>query len=207
MDPVFWRERAALVRREGYGSFIETVLTPRWFTPDFAERIAGSHRRLPRAFPARLARLRGLLRRHRDARPARADRRDQAPTLIMVGADDPATPVAMSEDLRSRIPDCRAGRSCRAWPTFSSSSGRTCVNPYLAAFLERDRVEITPQAGGASFEAGLANRKAVLGAEHVERSLAAAGDVRHALAGLHHPPGVGRDLGRPDAAVEDALVA
>ena len=38
MDPLFWQERAARVRREGYGSFIETVLTPRWFTPDFAKR-------------------------------------------------------------------------------------------------------------------------------------------------------------------------
>ena len=28
----------------------------------------------------------------------------EASTLIMVGADDPATPVAMSEDLRNRIP-------------------------------------------------------------------------------------------------------
>src|SRR5262249_49798347 len=38
MDPVFYRERGALVRREGYGSFIEVVLSPRWFTADFAKR-------------------------------------------------------------------------------------------------------------------------------------------------------------------------
>ena len=174
MDPIFWQERAALVRREGYGSFIETVLTPRWFTPDFARRspetIATFRERFPKDWrgyavccgvietldlPERIGAI-------------------QPPTLIMVGADDPATPVAMSEDLRNRIPESELLILPRLAHLLVVERP-DLVNPYLAAFLERDRTEITARAGSASFAAGLANRKAVLGAEHVERSLAAAG--------------------------------
>ena len=51
---------------------------------------------------------------------------------------------------------------------------------------------------GATFEEGLANRKNVLGVEHVQRSLAESRPVRDAVAGLHHPHRMGRDLGRSD---------
>ena len=94
----------------------------------------------------------------------------------MVGADDPATPVAMSEDLRKRIP----GSELVILPRLAhllTVERPDIANPYIAAFLERERTE--PGQGkrdAASFEAGLANRKAVLGSAHVERSLAAAGD-------------------------------
>jgi 3-oxoadipate enol-lactonase/4-carboxymuconolactone decarboxylase len=47
------------------------------------------------------------------------------------------------------------------------------LNAHLSAFL--DRQEGGGGRRGASFEAGYANRKAVLGAEHVERSFAKAG--------------------------------
>ncbi|HSK41196.1 MAG TPA: alpha/beta fold hydrolase, partial [Arenibaculum sp.] len=30
----------------------------------------------------------------------------RAPTLVVAGADDPATPVGMMEEIRTRIPDC-----------------------------------------------------------------------------------------------------
>lgn len=175
MDSIFYRERAVLARREGYGSFIETVLSPRWLTADFAKRspetIAAFRERFPKDWrgyavccgvietldlPERIGAI-------------------TAPTLIMVGADDPATPVAMSEDLRNRIP----GSELIVLPRLAHLlvvERPDIANPYIAAFLARDRTEVAPRTGGASFEAGLANRKAVLGRDHVERSLASAGE-------------------------------
>ena len=175
MDPIAYRERAVLARREGYGSFIETVLTPRWLTADFAKRspetLAAFRERFPKDWRG-YAVCCGVI--------ATLDLPERiggisAPTLIMVGADDPATPVAMSEDLRNRIP----GSELIILPRLAHLlvvERPDVANPYIAAFLERDRTEAAPRTGGASFEAGLANRKAVLGPEHVERSLATAGE-------------------------------
>ena len=81
----------------------------------------------------------------------------------------------MSEDLRSRIPDSELIILPRLAHLLVVERPDV-ANPYIATFLERDRTEAVPRAGGASFEAGLANRKAVLGVDHVERSLAGAGD-------------------------------
>src|SRR5262249_9172523 len=150
MDATLYRERAALVRKEGYGSFVETVLSPRWLTADFAQRypqrIAEFRRRFPAdwrgyavcsdviANLALAARIAGV----------------RAPTLIMVGADDPATPVAMSEDLRSRI----SGSELVILPRLAHLlvvERPDVANPYIAAFLERDRTEIAARVGGTSF--------------------------------------------------------
>lgn len=173
MDPQAWRERQAIVRREGYGSFIEGVLSPRWFTADFAKRspetITAFRERFPKDWrgyavccgvietldlPDRIGAIR-------------------APTLIVVGAVDPATPLAMSEDLRNRIP----GAEMIVLPGLAHLlvvERPDMVNPYIAAFLERDRLPLPRRP--ASFDDGVVHRKAVLGAEHVDRSLATAGE-------------------------------
>jgi len=176
MDAATFHERAAVARREGYGSFIDSVLSPRWLTADFAKRspetIAAFRDRFPsdwRGYAVCVDLIAEL------DLPERIGAIG-APTLIMVGADDPATPVAMSEDLRKRIP----GSELVILPRLAhllTVERPDIANPYIAAFLERERTE--PGQGkrdAASFEAGLANRKAVLGSAHVERSLAAAGD-------------------------------
>jgi 3-oxoadipate enol-lactonase len=101
--PEAWLQRAETVRSHGMGAIVDAVI-PRWFTPGFVERA-----------PDRVA----LVRRHfidNDPRGyarcceaiAAMDLRQHlgaidTPTLILAGADDPATPVAMMEDLRDRI--------------------------------------------------------------------------------------------------------
>jgi 3-oxoadipate enol-lactonase/4-carboxymuconolactone decarboxylase len=50
------------------------------------------------------------------------------------------------------------------------------VNAHLGAFLDRFAERQARRLGGVSFESGLANRKAVLGVEHVQPSLDKAGD-------------------------------
>jgi 3-oxoadipate enol-lactonase/4-carboxymuconolactone decarboxylase len=97
-----------------------------------------------------------------------------APTLVVAGADDPATPVAMMEDIRSRIPNAELVVVPHAAHLVAIEQA-DIVNSYLRAFLDRGAADAPPARGGASFEEGFANRKRVLGAEHVERSLAKAG--------------------------------
>ena len=88
----------------------------------------------------------------------------------MVGADDPVAPLAMGEDIRSRIAgaelvvvaDCAHLMSVER-PADSAA--------HIAAFLERHAVG----APTRDFADGLAVRRAVLGAAHVDRSLDNAG--------------------------------
>ncbi|TDC40585.1 3-oxoadipate enol-lactonase [Micromonospora sp. 15K316] len=102
-----WRDRAATVRAGGVGTVAELVVA-RWFTPTFAA-----------ATPAVVARHRVAL----TATPAtgyaacceaiaRMDLRDDlraitAPTLVIAGADDPATPVEHAHAIVERIPQAR----------------------------------------------------------------------------------------------------
>ena len=80
----------------------------------------------------------------------------------------------MLEDIRARIP----GSELIVLPHVShilavEQAGK--VNRHLAAFLDCAQPLPKAKAGGASFESGLANRKAVLGVDHVQRSLDKAG--------------------------------
>jgi 3-oxoadipate enol-lactonase/4-carboxymuconolactone decarboxylase len=98
-----------------------------------------------------------------------------APTLIIAGAEDPATPPAMAEEIRSRI----AGAELIVLPRAAhilAIERADLVNRYLGGFLDGLGQVPPATSGGVSFEAGLANRKSVLGVEHVQRSLANAGD-------------------------------
>ncbi|HZP19059.1 MAG TPA: alpha/beta fold hydrolase [Bauldia sp.] len=172
MDSDFYRARQQTVLREGYGSFIDTVLSPRWFTPAFAAANPDVIRSFRDAFPKDwrgYAVCSGVI--------ADLDLEDRiagirAPTMIMVGAADPATPVAMSLDLHARIPDAELVIIPRVAHLLAREAP-DLVNPYIAAFLERGRATAT--RGPATFDGGLANRRAVLGAKHVDASLALAG--------------------------------
>ena len=102
-----WRERAATVRAEGVGAIADAVLA-RWFTPAFAER-----------HPEVIERMRGIL----TATPpegyagcceaiAAMDLTGDlgaitAPTLVLAGADDPATPPEHGERIAGLIPGAR----------------------------------------------------------------------------------------------------
>ena len=101
-EPVTWEERARLVRAEGVEAVVDAVLE-RWFTPAFPD--VGRYRAMFLSTDAEgYARCCDAL--------ARWDVRDElgriaAPTLVVSGADDPATPPEHSELLASRIPNAR----------------------------------------------------------------------------------------------------
>ena len=101
--PEAWRARAATVRAQGMGGIVEAVI-PRWFTPPFIQRapdrVAAVRERFlandPRGYAYCCEAIAAM-----DLRPAIS--RIAAPTMILAGADDPATPVAMMVEIRDRI--------------------------------------------------------------------------------------------------------
>lgn len=170
-----WTQRAAAVRAQGMGAIADVVME-RWFTRAFAERapavVAETRKRFVAHTPEGYAICCEAIR-DMDLRPSIGAIR--TPTLILAGADDPATPVAMMEDIRSRIPDAEMIIVPRAAHLLNIERPEI-VNAHLAAFLARFGEARAPGGGGASFAAGLANRKSVLGVEHVQRSLDRAGE-------------------------------
>jgi 3-oxoadipate enol-lactonase len=105
--PAGWAERARSVRAEGMQAVADSVVV-RWFTPE-----------LPRERPETVARFRAMLVETPPEGYARCcealgawDARAQisalsVPTLVIAGADDPATPVEHAELLTARIPGAR----------------------------------------------------------------------------------------------------
>ncbi|HEY8582202.1 MAG TPA: 3-oxoadipate enol-lactonase [Capillimicrobium sp.] len=106
--PEAWRERAALVRSSGTEAVADAVVG-RWLTPGFAAE-----------HPDERARLRAMI----AATPAEGyagccaaiERMDlerhlhriTAPTLVVAGADDPATPPDHAQRIAAAIPGARA---------------------------------------------------------------------------------------------------
>ena len=105
--PERWTKRARIVRTEGMEAVADSIVV-RWFTPELA-----------REEPETVARFRAMLvatPREGYARCCEAlaawDARERisaisVPTLVVAGAEDPATPVEHAELLVSRIPDAR----------------------------------------------------------------------------------------------------
>jgi len=170
--PTGWMERAATVRAQGMGAIVDAVMA-RWFTPAFHQtpEALALRQRFAANDPAGYAVCCGAIG-AMDLRPSNAS--ITAPTLIIAGADDPATPPAMSEDIRTRIAGAELVVLPRAAHILNIEQAGL-VNRHLAGFLDSLSDAATASGGGVSFEAGLANRKAVLGVEHVARSLAGAG--------------------------------
>ncbi|MEU4678846.1 3-oxoadipate enol-lactonase [Micromonospora sp. NPDC023737] len=102
-----WRDRAAAVRAEGVGAVADVVVA-RWFTPAYAATrpdVVDEHRAMLTATSAEgyAACCEAI---------ATMDLRDdlhkiEAPTLVIAGADDPATPVEHARAMVERIPQAR----------------------------------------------------------------------------------------------------
>jgi 3-oxoadipate enol-lactonase len=105
--PDQWAERARLVRAEGVEAIADAVVG-RWFTPDLADeepelvsRFRATLAATPREGYARCCEALGTW----DARERIAA--ISVPTLVVAGADDPATPVAHAELIVARIHGAR----------------------------------------------------------------------------------------------------
>jgi 3-oxoadipate enol-lactonase len=100
-------ERARIVRAEGMTAIADSVVA-RWFTaelaqedPDIVERFRGMLEATPPEGYARCCEALAVW----DARGRLSE--ISAPTLVVAGAEDPATPVAHAELIASRIPGAR----------------------------------------------------------------------------------------------------
>ncbi|WP_244253537.1 3-oxoadipate enol-lactonase [Micromonospora antibiotica] len=102
-----WRERAATVRAGGLPAIADAVVA-RWFTPAFATArpdVVAAHRAMltatsPAGYAACCEAIAAM-----DLRPDLG--RIVTPTLVVAGADDPATPVAHAREIVGRVPGAR----------------------------------------------------------------------------------------------------
>ena len=168
-----WDQRAQTVETKGLGAIVDAVMA-RWFTPAMAhdDPATLAHLRArflacdPGGYAACCRAIRDM-----DLRPLLG--RIAVPTLVVAGADDPVTTVDMAKDLARAIPGAAMEVVLASAHLFVAERPDE-TNALLGAFLDE-------RSGGDAdtvdlFNAGLANRKSVLGVDHVQRSLAAAGD-------------------------------
>ncbi|WP_285708603.1 3-oxoadipate enol-lactonase [Microtetraspora sp. NBRC 16547] len=154
-----WRERAAVVRAKGTGVMAESAVQ-RWFTPAFDG--AGPF----------LEHLRGVA---ADGYAACCDALASydvraelggiaAPTLVIGGRDDPATPPAHARELADGIP----GATLVEIPGTAHLAGVERPEPVLTALL----AHLGDGDGARRYAAGMGVRRAVLGDAHVDRATA-----------------------------------
>ncbi|MEV5430473.1 3-oxoadipate enol-lactonase [Streptomyces sp. NPDC052701] len=148
-----WRERAALVRREGLAGLARSADT-RWFTPGFTvPGLVADHRAAdPDAYAACCDALAAFDLRDRLAEIA-------VPTLLVAGREDPATPPAHLRQIADAVP----GAALVEIPGASHLAPAQCPEVVLAAL----RTHFEGPAGR-----GVRVRREVLGDAHVDRAQA-----------------------------------
>lgn len=182
-----WVERAATVRAHGMAPIVD-VAPGRWFTPAFAEarpdRLKGIIADLAAVDPAGYAACCAALAGYdlRAELPAIS-----APTLVVAGRDDPATPPRHSRELADGIPGATLLEVAGA-AHLAGVERPDAVGPALLAHLRAARPHRGPEEPGEPGEwearpryrddaerhaAGMAVRRAVLGDPHVDAAQAA----------------------------------
>ncbi|MGQ4615410.1 bifunctional 3-oxoadipate enol-lactonase/4-carboxymuconolactone decarboxylase PcaDC [Nocardia sp. R7R-8] len=164
-----WIDRAATVRADGVASIAGTVVG-RWFTPELGERdpdlvtrhvavVSGTGDEGYAGCCDALAVWDG-----------RADlARIVAPTLVIAGAQDPATPPEIMREIADGVADAEFRVVPGAHLASLESAGR--VTALIRAHIQR----ATPAGAqrAAAVEQGMRVRREVLGDAHVDRSIAA----------------------------------
>lgn len=180
-EPDAWAERAALVRAEGAAAVVDGS-RQRWFAPGFAD----AHPEVAVPLLQSLARLDAEGYAQTCEALGSFDVRDRlgglaVPVLELLGADDPVcapdgpTPIAgpggAAPDGRRVVLDGVAH--------LPPAEAPDAVVEALLGFLGRD--DVTALTAGATTsevqDAGMAVRRAVLGADHVDRATAAAAEA------------------------------
>jgi 3-oxoadipate enol-lactonase / 4-carboxymuconolactone decarboxylase len=169
-----WEERIRLVRAEGTAALAGATME-RWFTQGFREGAPEKTGRVKAGFLATPAEgyavCAGAIANMDLREPIRGIK---APTLIIAGANDMGTTPAMAEDIKARIPHAELTILSPAAHLLAVERPEAVIS-HLLDFLARNGGVPVSAAARSAFAAGLANRKAVLGVEHVERSLDGAG--------------------------------
>lgn len=146
-----WAERAALVRREGLADLAQSA-PGRWFTPGFTvPGLVDDHRNTdPDAYAACCDALAAY-----DIRESLAT--IAAPTLVVAGREDPATPPAHAREIADAVPGA----------SLTELAGASHLAP--AERPEAVTAALRTHLTGAA-ASGMAVRRAVLGDAHVDRA-------------------------------------
>ncbi|WP_438293110.1 bifunctional 3-oxoadipate enol-lactonase/4-carboxymuconolactone decarboxylase PcaDC [Streptomyces sp. HUAS TT7] len=155
--PEPWLERADTVRTKGIGEVADSAPN-RWFTPAFdaPEHLVADHHRVdPESYAACCEILAGL-----DLRPELA--RVTAPTLVIAGRDDMATPPSHARELADGIRDAQLLELPRAAHLANLEQPEAVTDALLSHFI-RTRPDLLGRVGEAT-------RRAVLGNAHVDRA-------------------------------------
>ncbi|MET9506467.1 3-oxoadipate enol-lactonase [Streptomyces sp. NPDC006622] len=149
-----WRERAALVRREGLASLADGA-NARWFSGGFTvPRLVADHRRAdPAGYAACCDALAAFDLRERLAEIA-------VPTLLVAGREDPATPPAHLREIADAVP----GATLVEIPGASHLAPAQCPRAVLTA--------LRAHFGSGTAGPGMRVRREVLGDAHVDRAQA-----------------------------------
>ncbi|GGU00941.1 bifunctional 3-oxoadipate enol-lactonase/4-carboxymuconolactone decarboxylase PcaDC [Streptomyces violascens] len=156
--PEPWLARADTVRTKGIGEVVDSAPS-RWFTPAFdaPEHLLADHHRVdPGSYAACCEILAGL-----DLRPELA--RITAPTLVIAGRDDVATPPSHARELADGIRDAQLLELPRAGH-LANVEQPNHVTEALLGHLTNTRT------GPPLRRTGEATRRAVLGNAHVDRA-------------------------------------
>ncbi len=162
-----WQGRAATVRAGGLAAVAETVVG-RWFTAGFDPGPGPRAMLLATPIEGYAACCEAIA--AMDLRPDLP--RITAPTLVIAGAQDAATPPELAARLVAGIPDARLEVLPDA-AHLAAVQQPAAVNALLDAHLSGAARE--PVAGSVAqerFSAGMAVRRAVLGDAHVDRAVA-----------------------------------
>ncbi|MGW0550140.1 bifunctional 3-oxoadipate enol-lactonase/4-carboxymuconolactone decarboxylase PcaDC [Streptomyces altiplanensis] len=164
-DPAAWHERAGLVRTRGTGAMAASR-PGTWFAPAFAAAPVARALvdDLRAADPAGYAACCDALAAYdlRGALPTVT-----APTLVVAGRDDPATPPAHAREIADAIP----GASLLEVAGAAHLAGVEKPEAVTAALLAHFAPDPPPAATDASrHAAGMRVRRAVLGPAHVNRA-------------------------------------
>jgi 3-oxoadipate enol-lactonase/4-carboxymuconolactone decarboxylase len=166
--PEMWRTRAAVVRAQGIGPIASTV-AGRWVTPAFAAReparLAGMVATLSQSHPEGYASCCEAI--------AAWDERDglgaiRAPTLVVAGSDDPATPPSHAYTIGAGVPGARVIVLDRAAHLVVIERPTAIARLLLDHLAGRSPTEGLDDDGRA--RQGEAIRRAVLGDAHVDRA-------------------------------------
>ncbi|MFJ2200459.1 3-oxoadipate enol-lactonase [Streptomyces violaceusniger] len=169
-DPAVWRERAALVRAEG----TEAMVASRpgtWFSHRFAQSPVGAAliedlRATDRAGYAACCDVLA-------AYDMTADlEKITAPTLVVAGRDDPATPPAHARRIADAVPGASLLEIAGAAHLAGVERPEAVTAALLAHLAHLAHNADAPHDDASRHAAGMAVRRAVLGDAHVARAVA-----------------------------------
>ncbi|MHB1290403.1 bifunctional 3-oxoadipate enol-lactonase/4-carboxymuconolactone decarboxylase PcaDC [Georgenia sp.] len=157
-----WLDRAATVRTQGMGAIWEDVVAG-WFTPDFTdsrtrERMHATFLAVdPEGYAQSCEAIATM-----DLRPDLA--RITAPTLVVAGAADPATPPAMGQEIAEAL------RAAGTEVSFAVVDGAAHISAVERPATVTGHVLEHLDADRPRHATGMEIRREVLGEAHVERA-------------------------------------